>query len=178
MKTWFSFDDYIKESDNYPWVGLRHIKGLGKKVYTRMSSSELFDILIFEDISINDYVITEVNPPCTESQSGIQGELTWATSNTNRRGLTAGWLFYYTTDLRYMRDALNRSGSIAYGLEVATLIERYCDVSDCDMLFDLFDLYTDESLANPYPVIEFSALNRTCGIQNRKTVIWEIRNNY
>jgi hypothetical protein len=174
MRTWSSVKEYWPYRLQYPQVGLRRTIINHKDSFARIPWEQLISKLDIYDIKEGTYIISEIPDPDIEGKNGLQGELTWGSFN---QGLDAGFIFYYTRTLGYMRQRLRESGRTIYGFEALNLIECHCDDSDYEMLMSFFDYYSDVSTGD-YPVIEFAIMNKSCGILNRRLVIWEIRNGY
>ena len=174
MRTWSSVKEYWPYRLQYPQVGLRRTIVNHRDSFARIPWEQLISKLDVYDIKEGTYIISEIPDPDVEGKKGLQGELTWGSFN---QGIDAGFIFYYTKTLGYMRHRLKESGAMAYGFEAVNLIRRHCADDDYEMLMSLFDYYSDVSTGE-YPVIEFTVMNKSCGILNRRLVIWEIRNGY
>ena len=80
----------------------------------------------------------------------------------------AGLNLFYSTEQTKMRIALLRGKSLS-GLAAKLLLQRSCDPSSFDALYDLLHSYEDH-------VVEFGCYSINLGnIPRRNTVIWEVR---
>lgn len=170
-RTWKSWEEWENDSIKPEWVGIRRTINTHKRSFPRMYWRNA--VLETKNMVPGTFLISEVPSPDIEGKHGLQGELTWFDYALCK----AGWVFYYTHILGYMRTRLQEDGRHIYNWDVQRLIKGYCTSSEYQELMDLFDKYTDE-ITGRYPVIEFAVFDRPFGRLNRHLVIWEIRNGY
>lgn len=82
---------------------------------------------------------------------------------------TGLYVRYALDDPTNLRHSLEQRGQDAEGLTALLTLQRYVPAEDLDTMRGLWDLY-------PGSIIEASVFSRACGIQGRKTIIWEVRN--
>jgi hypothetical protein len=155
LKTWYSFDDLIK--DNFQGT-------VGIRVSNYLGGGQCFYGVAVKDVpnklkelpSQVKYVLSESAP---DENIIFQGEITNSTDYIT--------LFYSTVKDR-MRVAL-QNAQHAYGVQALNILKRYMTATSYDDLMMLLDEY-------PNSVVEFGVYQNNLGeCPHRNMIIWEVR---
>jgi len=163
--TWNSYQDILDSS----WRGLicmRSKRGIArKKVQYDLTLEQTRDkIQEWEKLGIREQDIS-FNQSMPNQDLLIQGEIM-----NNPFSQPFGLYVLYTTVKKPMNLGLREQSLHTSGLEALMLLKRNLWPSDYEDIRTLLELY-------PEAAIEFSTYNTVVGdIQNRNTVIWEVRN--
>jgi hypothetical protein len=164
-KTWPSIKDYLRDSEEFPFAGIRLMKyGANGGATPKQPAPVLAKWVRSHALSEGEYIVSAV--PRRDRGPGLQGELSFSR-------ITGEWCLYFSEKRGYQRKILSEEGQYLIGFPALLKLRQWLPSYEVDELLELHDLYSDGH-AN-YPTIEFAQTDRIGWNPNREALIWEIR---